>query len=369
MLPLTFETLLATFYPIVLLLLLFLQKKRMERPLLFGLHPDDISSVVLSLGGTTQHVRHVCRYLYRSSVWGFDQMDDLPKWLRAELAVRYQLGVAIPVSFSQSADATVKYLFAVDGKGDVEAAYMPGAKRNTLCVSTQVGCRMGCSFCMTGTIGFKGNLSASHILNQLRSIPQRSLVNRLVLMGMGEPLDNWDEVKLALSILTSNMGFAFGAANITLSTVGLHGALADFLSNPPCNLAISLHSPFPNERFGIMPIERNNPITQTIEAIKQKPLPKPLRVSFEYVALGGVNTTPSHAKALGELLSGLRTHINIIPWNQHENAAYSTPHSNELQSFIEALNRSGVIASIRESRGRDIAAACGQMAGRCGSKH
>lgn len=223
---------------------------------------------------------------------------------------------------------------------------------------------MGCRFCMTGSIGFKGNLTSRDILNQLLSIPNSKEVNRIVIMGMGEPLDNFDEVLRAIKILTADWGCAFGKTNITLSSVGILNELENFLNNPVCNLAISLHSPFHEERSNLMPIEKSNPIEEVVNLIRNNPLPKPLRVSFEYVALSGVNLSCSHALAISELLKGIPCHLNIIPWNSHENAKFNTPKDEELQLFIVQLNSLGVLTSVRKSMASEIGAACGQMAGR-----
>ena len=249
-----------------------------------------------------------------------------------------------------------------------ESVFMPSTKRNTLCISTQSGCRMGCDFCLTGKIDFKGNLLAQDILNQYFSIPDQEKINRIVIMGMGEPFDNFTEVKKAVEILTAEWGVAFGAANITLSTVGLHEPLRQFLENPFCNLAISLNNPFSEERKSLMPIESTNPIAKVVNLIKAKPLKKPLRVSFEYVALSGINTDEKYAKAIAELLDGIKYHLNIICWNSHNGSKFKSPSELELNVFISCLNKHGVLTSVRQSRGQDIGAACGQMAGNQGDK-
>jgi len=222
---------------------------------------------------------------------------------------------------------------------------------------------MGCDFCLTGKIGFKGNLSALDIVNQLLSILESKKVNKLVIMGMGEPFDNFIEVQKAVEILTSQWGLAFGASNITISTVGLLDPLKNFLNKPFCNLAISLNNPFSDERKEIMPIESSNPIFDVVDLIRNNPLKKPLRISFEYVALSGINLSERHALALADLLVGIKCHLNIIRWNSHNGSPYNSPTDLELNAFISCLNKNGVLTAIRQSRGQDIGAACGQMAG------
>jgi len=330
---------------------------------LLGKTLKEITEVVLRLNGQAEYALEIAKWIYKKEASTFDEIVSIPLSFRILLKKSYCIGNYNPTQIGESTDKTRKYLFENDRGQRFESVYMPSPKRNTLCISTQSGCRMGCEFCLTGKIGFNGNLSTLDILNQYVSIPEREKINRIVIMGMGEPFDNFSEVKEAVDILTSEWGAAFGSSNITLSTVGLHEPLKEFLEKPFCNLAISLNNPFRDERKSIMPIEGTNPIAEAVKLIKANPLKKPLRVSFEYVALSRRNTEERHAKAIAELLNGISYHLNIICWNSHEGSSYNSPTELELKAFISCLNKYGVLTSVRQSRGQDIGAACGQMAG------
>ena len=337
--------------------------KGMKTPLL-GKNLEEINKLLFELIGNKDQSKGIAISIYKRNISSFQEINSIPLKLRKILEEKFSSGKYLPIDTVHSIDSTVKYLFQNEAKQRFETVYMPSLKRNTLCVSTQSGCRMGCSFCITGKIGFKGNLSTLDILNQYLIIPEWKKVNRIVLMGMGEPFDNYDIVEKAVKILTSQWGCSFGASNITISTIGIFDQLERFLEKPFCNLAISLHSPFSEERQLLMVIEKTNPIAEIIELLKKKPIQKPLRLSFEYVALGGINTSKKHANAISELLSGLKYHLNIICWNKHEGSMYNSPTELELKAFISCLNKNGVLTTVRESRGQDIEAACGQMAGK-----
>ena len=330
---------------------------------LLGKTLKQIKEIVHERYGHQDNAIEISKWIYRKDISSFDEIISIPMALRKSIGLNFQIEKTAPVLVSESNDKTRKYLFENQQGQKFEAVYMPGTKRNTLCMSTQSGCRMGCSFCLTGKMCFKGNLSAQDILNQYLSIPEQKKINRIVIMGMGEPFDNFIEVKKAIEILTAQWGVSFGASNVTLSTVGLLEPLREFLEKPFCNLAISLNNPFSDERINLMPIESTNPIAKAVNLIKAKPLKKPLRVSFEYVALGEINLDERHAKAIADLLNGIQYHINIIPWNSHKGSSFKSPTDLELNTFISCLNRYGVLTSIRQSRGQDIGAACGQMAG------
>lgn len=331
---------------------------------LLGKSIGEIETAVLELGGTTNHAQKLIKWLYKHTISSFEEINTIPLTLRKAIDSKYSIGQYPPIAVNESSDSTRKFLFENKQDQRFEAVYMPDDKRNTLCISTQSGCRMGCKFCLTGKIGFNGNLTSLDIVNQLYSIREKEEVNRLVIMGMGEPFDNYPKVEKAIKIFTAQWGFAFGASNITLSSVGIKSQLEKFLQKPFCNLAISLHSPFPDERKELMPIENSNPISEVINILKENPIKKPLRLSFEYVALGGINTSERHANAIAELLHGLKYHLNIICWNSHDGSIYNSPTNIELNTFISCLNSNGVLTAVRKSRGKDIGAACGQMAGR-----
>ncbi len=331
---------------------------------LIGKSLNEIKEIVLKQHGQSEHALEISKWIYRKGTSFFEEIITIPLILRKSLSINSCIGKYNPILVTESADKTRKYLFENSQGQRFESVYMPSPKRNTLCISTQSGCRMGCCFCLTGKMDFKGSLTAHDILNQYLSIPERSTINRIVLMGMGEPFDNFTEVKKAVEVFTAEWGVAFGASNITLSTVGLHEPLKLFLQNPFCNLAISLNNPISQERKEIMPIEKSNPIVETVNLLKKHPIKKPLRLSFEYVALGGVNITERHAIAIAELLNGLNYHLNIILWNSHEESSFKTPSEIELNVFINCLNKNNVLSAVRQSRGIEIGAACGQMAGK-----
>ncbi len=323
----------------------------------------EILELINEINVQEAHASELIIGLYKKGVVDIGELLNIPKKIRKAFNEKHTIGIYPPLKESCSSDGTTKFLFENTQGQQFEAVYMPSPKRNTLCISTQSGCRMGCQFCLTGKIDFNGNLSASDILNQFLSIPVRQKINKIVIMGMGEPFDNFSEVKRSIEVLTANWGVAFGASNITLSSVGLHEPLKTFLEKPLCNLAISLNNPFGDERKLLMPIESSNSIAKTVELIKANPFKKPLRISFEYVALSGLNISERHALGIAQLLKSINCHLNIIPWNFHNEASFVSPTETELNAFIDCLNKNGVLTSVRHSRGQDIGAACGQMAG------
>jgi len=339
-----------------------MEKQNNKVPLI-GFTPQELCSTMQEYGGTSFQAESLMRWIYRKREKDISTFSDIPKAILQSVEQSYTVGLYPPKESKRSDDGSVKYLFA-NGQNQVfEAVAMSSGNRHTLCLSTQSGCRMGCRFCRTGSIRFNGNLSAGDIINQVLSIPDSKRLNRIVLMGMGEPLDNLKVVNKTLEILTADWGCALGKSNITISTVGLLSELEAFLKSPGCNLAISLHSPFPDERAMLMPVERTNPILEIIKLLKHYPLKKPLRLTFEYVALGSLNLSKNHARAIATLLSGLSCHLNIIPWNRHNAATFQSPTSDELTNFMVLLNDAGIPTNLRKSMGGDIDAACGQMAG------
>jgi 23S rRNA (adenine2503-C2)-methyltransferase len=258
-------------------------------------------------------------------------------------------------------DGTKKYLFPVrDGKF-VETAFIPEKTRATLCISSQVGCRMGCRFCMTARQGFQSNLTAGEILNQLRSLPERDQVTNLVYMGMGEPFDNYQNVKLSLEILTADWGFGKSPRRITVSTIGITGTMARFLEESDCHLAISLHSPFDEERRMLMPVQNNQPIGEVLNVIRGFPLGKQRRISFEYIMFKNLNDTPRHVNQLARILNGIRCRINLIRFHPIPDVPFLPSDIGTIANFMSALNKKGIRTTLRASRGQDIEAACGLL--------
>jgi 23S rRNA (adenine2503-C2)-methyltransferase len=238
---------------------------------------------------------------------------------------------------------------------------IPEQERKTLCVSTQIGCKMGCSFCVTGTLGFNGNLTAGEIINQIRSVPESENLTNLVFMGMGEPFDNIDATLKSLQILTSNWGFAMSPRRITVSTIGIIPTMKRFLEESECHLAISLHTPFDEEREMLIPLQKTYPIKDIIKVIRSADLGRQRRVSFEYILFKGLNDSPKHIKELARLLNGLRCRINLIRFHKSEHFDMESPDEKSIINFANQLNEKQLTTTIRASRGEDILAACGLL--------
>jgi 23S rRNA (adenine2503-C2)-methyltransferase len=304
--------------------------------------------------------RQLAHWLYSRQAVSFELMLNLPARARAWLAERYEILLQAPAAEAQSADGTRKYLFPAAGRF-VEAAFIPEARRATLCLSVQVGCKMGCLFCQTGRQGFQGNLGPGEILNQVRSLPERERLTNLVYMGMGEPLDNLENVLASLEILTADYGFGFSPARITVSTVGLVPAMLRFLEASRCHLAVSLHSPFEEERRRLMPVENVYPLREVLRALRDRAQEGRRRISFEYILFDGLNDTPRHARELARILQGIRSRINLIPFHPIPGSPLAPSPPERIQAFQDRLKGSGFITTLRKSRGLDIAAACGLL--------
>lgn len=321
---------------------------------------SELSAVAERYGMPRFAAAQMASWLYRRPVRRIADMTNLSKAARERLAADFEIGYADPVEANRSTDGTVKYLFAV-GSDFVESVYIPDGDRATLCVSSQVGCKMNCAFCMTGRQGFTRNLTAAEIINQVVSIPERDSLTNIVFMGMGEPLDNIDEVMKALEILTAEWGFAWSPRRITLSTVGLTDRLCRFLDESRCHLAVSLHNPFGEERAAMMPIQKAMPIEKTVELLRRYDFSHQRRLSFEYIVFEGINDTPAHIDALGRLLKGLECRINLIRFHVIPQLDLHSPSVEKMEVFRDALSRKGLICTIRASRGEDVKAACGML--------
>jgi 23S rRNA (adenine2503-C2)-methyltransferase len=280
---------------------------------------------------------------------------------RQKLSEHYELGLSEPVKVQTSVDGTKKYLFTSHNGKFIEAAYIPETSRSTLCVSSQVGCKMGCLFCMTGKQGFQGQLSAGEIINQIRSLPERDSLTNIVYMGMGEPFDNLDAVMQSLEILTADYGFGMSPRRLTVSTIGIIPAMKVFLENSRCNLAVSLHSPFEEERRRLMPIENVYSLHQVLQAIREFPIGKQRRISFEYIVFKDLNHSQAHVKELARILNGIRCRINLLNFHPIPNTPLEAPSQQVMLQFKEALEAKGLTTTIRKSRGQDIFAACGML--------
>ncbi|MCX7817915.1 MAG: 23S rRNA (adenine(2503)-C(2))-methyltransferase RlmN [Kiritimatiellae bacterium] len=330
-------------------------------PVLLGATLEELRAVARELNLPPYAAGQLAGWLYRRHAGSFDEMTDLPLRARRQLAERFTLGAYPPREVWISADGTRKYLFAAGEDRCVETAWIPDGARSTLCVSTQAGCRMRCRFCLTGRQPFAGNLRPADILNQYRSLPERERVTNLVVMGMGEPLDNWSAVRRALDVWTAPWGYALSPRRITVSTVGLLPALLELLHHTQVHVAISLHSPFEEERATWMPCERAHPIREVLRALREADFQGQRRLMFEYIVFTGLNDTPRHVRELARLLAGLRCRINLM--RHHVAPSSGLPPTDEaaLFRFRDALEHKGFIVTIRRSRGQDIAAACGQL--------
>lgn len=303
----------------------------------------------------------IARWLYVNRVDDIEQMTNISVAARKLLKEKYTLGLDAPLKESVSQDGTKKYLFRTSQGQFIESAYIPDGDRATLCVSSQAGCRMGCRFCATGRQGLQHSLSPTEILNQILSIPESKNLTNLVFMGMGEPLDNTDNVLQTLQIITSPWGMGWSPTRITLSTAGVARNLKRFLDESKVHLAISLHNPFHEERQEIMPIEKSYPIWEIADILRQYDFTGQRRVSFEYIVMEGLNDSPRHIKELCRLLNGIKCRINLIRFHKIPDSPYYSPSDEKMIRFRDSLTSKGIQTTIRASRGEDIQAACGLL--------
>lgn len=315
--------------------------------------------------------KQMCDWLYAKHVDCIDAMTNLSLKNRSRLNEIACVSRQAPVNCQVSRDGTKKYLFQIDKSDDsesshryVEAVFIPDGDRGTLCISCQVGCKMGCRFCVTGQQGFHGNLSASDILNQIFSIPEFESLTNIVYMGMGEPMDNLDNVLRSTEVLTAPWGLGWSPHRITVSTVGIIPGLRRFLNESQCHLAVSLHNPFASERLDIMPLQQAYPIVDVIALLRQYDWSGQRRVSFEYTMFRGLNDDTRHAAELVRLLKGLFCRVNLIRFHSSPDTPYKTSSTQNMERFRDYLNSHGIICTIRASRGEDIMAACGLLAGK-----
>ncbi len=331
---------------------------------LTGLTLEQLRNVAAECGMPSFAAKQMSQWLYEKRVTSIDEMTNLSKSARQRLSTDYCIGVTPPKAAAESTDGTVKYLF--DGKGgrDIEAVYIPDKDRATLCVSSQAGCRMGCKFCMTGRQGFHGNLTACDIISQIMAIPQSRSLTNVVFMGMGEPMDNLPAVLQAIEVLTSPWGLAWSPKRITVSTIGKINEMKTLLDTTKVHLAVSLHSPYPEQRASLMPVERAYHSRDVIALLRQYDFAHQRRLSFEYIMWRGVNDSLRDADALARLLKGLDCRVNLIRFHAIPDSDLSTSSTDTMTAFRDRLNEHGVTATIRASRGEDIAAACGMLAGK-----
>lgn len=335
----------------------------MKTPLI-GMTLEQLREVAAAAGLKPFAAKQMARWLYVARVTDIGQMTDISKLGRERLAESWCIGREAPKAEARSVDGTAKYLFEGAGGRDVEAVYIPDKERATLCVSSQAGCRMNCAFCMTGRQGFHGDLSAAAIINQVLSIPESESLTNIVFMGMGEPMDNLDAVLAAIEVLTAPWGLAWSPKRITVSSIGKLKQLRVLLDTTRVHIAISLHSPFSAERRALMPVEGAYPATEVIDLLRGYDFSHQRRLSFEYIMWRGLNDDLRHADAVARMLRGLDCRINLIRFHAIPGSNLAPAPTAAMERFRDRLNEQGFIATIRASRGEDIMAACGMLAGR-----
>lgn len=345
------------------------------KKVLLGLSPDELKAIVRDLGMPAFTAGQILKWLYQQHVATIDEMTNLSKVNRERLKEHFVVGAMPPIDSQRSKDGTVKYLFPVNcspvyccdtaekshGPRFVETVFIPDGERATLCVSCQVGCKMNCLFCQTGKQGFEGNLTAADILNQIYALPERERLTNIVFMGQGEPMDNLDAVLRATEILTADYGYAWSPRRITVSSVGIKSKLKRFLDESECHVAVSMHSPLPEQRRRLMPAEGQMPIADVVALLRQYDFSHQRRCSFEYICFGGLNDTPVYGREIVRLLRGLDCRVNLIRF--HEIPGVDLPGSDEqrMEALRDYLTAHGVFTTIRASRGQDIFAACGLL--------
>jgi 23S rRNA (adenine2503-C2)-methyltransferase len=334
----------------------------MVKKSLCGLTADEIFDLIRPLNFTSSHAVSISNSIYKKGILNISEIVKIPYRLKEELYNIAATGIYLPLASEVSADKSVKYMFRTENGKEFETVYIPDNKRNTVCVSTQSGCRMGCSFCITGRYGFRGNLTAGEIVNQILAIPQAGKVTHIVFMGMGEPMDNLENVLKACSIITAEWGLAISSRNITVSTVGIMPGVEQFLQKSDCNLTLSLYSPFSAERREIIPVENKFPVHNIIEMMKNFPLKKRRRLSLAYIMIKNLNDTDSHLEELKSILKGSKIRVNLLPYHPGNIDKNCSSPAERMQFFKHNLIISGISASIRKSRGADISAACGLLA-------
>lgn len=332
---------------------------------LLGMTLGQLQEVVATLGMPRFSAGQICRWLYVKCATSIDEMTDLSKNARTKLATLYTVGRYEHIRSASSTDGTVKYLFPTgnDSKA-VESVYIPDDDRATLCISTQRGCKMNCHFCMTGKQGFHGNLTAHEIINQVLSIPQADQLTNVVFMGMGEPLDNVEAVLQVIEIMTAKWGMAWSPKRITVSTVGILPGLKRLLAETSVHVAVSVHSPYHEERLGLMPVEKAFSLKQVFTLLAEYDFRHQRRLSAEYIMWNGVNDDDAHAEALVRLLKPSGARVNLIRFHSIPGVNLHSADDRRMTHFRDLLNSHGIICTIRQSRGEDIAAACGMLAGK-----
>jgi 23S rRNA (adenine2503-C2)-methyltransferase len=334
----------------------------MVKKCLCGLTADEIFELIRPFGFTSVHAVLIANSVYKKRTSDILEIAKIPFKLKEVLLNISSTGIYSPSVSEVSDDKSVKYFFRTESGKEFETVFIPDNKRNTVCVSSQSGCRMGCSFCVTAKYGFRGNLTAGEIVNQIIAIPQANKVTHIVFMGMGEPMDNLENVLKACNIITAEWGLAISARNITVSTVGIMPEVEKFLRESDCNLALSLYSPFAEERQNVIPAQNQYPVQDIIHLMKAFPIKRKRRLSLAYVMIQDINDTDLHLEQLISILEGSRIRVNLLHYNRGGNDHRVSSSEERMQLFKHNFILSGISASIRKSRGTDISAACGLLA-------
>lgn len=322
---------------------------------------EELKAVVTALGMPAFTAKQVAQWLYQKHVRSIDEMTNLSKANREKLQAAYTVGGLAPIERLESVDGTVKYLFPVSSGKYVETVFIPDGERATLCVSSQVGCKMNCLFCQTGKQGFEGQLAAADILNQIYSLPEAERLTNVVFMGQGEPMDNLDNVLRTTEVLTAAWGYAWSPKRITVSSVGVKNKFKRFLDESECHVAVSMHSPFHEQRVALMPAEKQMPISEVVDLLRQYDFTHQRRCSFEYICFGGLNDSLTYAREIVKLTQGLECRVNLIRFHAIPQVDLPPSDEKKMEVMRDYLTAHGVFATIRASRGQDIFAACGLL--------
>lgn len=329
---------------------------------LLGKSVEQLTELAVSFGLRRFVGAQLADWLYKKRVSSLEMMTNVSAKIAAQIGDQFDVGGFAPTHVQESVDGTKKYLFpSIDG-GDIEAVYIPDNERATLCISSQRGCRMGCKFCMTARMGFSHNLTSGEIVGQIVRLPEYENLTNVVLMGMGEPLDNWDNVRAALEVITAPWGLGWSPTRITLSTIGVLPALERFMVETKVHLAVSLHNPFDDQRAEMMPVQNKYSVSEIIEFLGHQDFAHQRRLSFEYIMFEGLNDSESHLHELVRLLRPLKCRVNLIRFHSIPDSPYRGSGDSVISFFNRSLNDSGVITTTRNSRGEDIFAACGMLA-------
>ena len=336
----------------------------MEKTDIKNLTLEGLERYISGLGKERFRAKQIFKWLYQLDATGFEQMTNVSKEFRGILDQTAAISNLVPEVVESSEDGTRKYLFRLSDGCAVESVLIPDEGRNTLCISSQVGCAMGCAFCLTGTFGLSRNLTTAEIVNQVCAVKRDQPVRNIVFMGMGEPLANLSAVIPAVKILTDPDGFQFSTRKVTVSTSGLVPEMAELGRGAMVNLAVSLNATTDEVRSQIMPINRRYPLQELLAACKAFPLPSRRWITIEYVLIGDLNDSLEDAKRLVRLISHIPSKVNLIPFNEHDSCAFKSPSQERIDVFHKYLLDKNVTVITRSSRGSDISAACGQLKGK-----